>query len=72
MLSIVIIKSNLDTIIEDDLLALLCWLQEGNVDGDVVALDVRLGYALHVRDVPEDGVTGDVRHRATRLEWNLQ
>ena len=53
----------LDAVLKGDLLALLGRLEEGDVDGDVVALGVGLGGALHLRDVLEHGDTfhvGDV------------
>lgn len=52
----------LDAVLKGDLLALLGRLEEGDVDGDVVALGVGLGGALHLRDILEHGDALHVGH----------
>ena len=61
----------LDTVLESDLLTLLRRLQEGDVDGDVVALGVGLGDALDLRDVLEHGDALHVGDVFAGLEGHL-
>ena len=61
----------LDTVLECDFLALLRRLQEGNVDGDVIALGVGLGDALNLRDVLEHSDALHVGDVFASLEWHL-